>query len=85
MFDQITFMSSSLFGPHLNTSETFQISAHSCGKRFVPEIQSIFPSVDLTNGLIAVVTMQHAKYDLVNFDPDVDQEKDILLEKVSVQ
>jgi hypothetical protein len=51
----------------------------------VPEIQSIFPSVDLTNGLIAVVTMQHAKYDLVNFDPDVDQEKDILLEKVSVQ
>lgn len=71
-----------LFGPRLNTNETFQISAHSCGKRFVPEIQCIFPSIDLSDGLIAIVTMQHSKYDLVNFDPDVDQEKDVLLEKV---
>ena len=45
------------------------------------ELLLIFPGVDLSE-VKAIITMQHAKYDLVNIGPDVDKEKDDLLEKV---
>lgn len=73
-----------LFGPVL-LREDVQISAHPCGKFFSRELQPIFPSVQISalESLIAIVTMQHTKYDLVNFGSHIEVEKDDRLESVS--
>jgi hypothetical protein len=47
-------------------------------------VQSVFPAVNLESMLI-VPTCQHAEVDLVNTGERVDQEKDLLLERVRYQ
>lgn len=58
------------------------ISAHVCPKRFVKELQYVFPNSDLTN-VIVIPTMQFAKNELVNIGDEIEVEKDRLLERVS--
>jgi Methylmalonic aciduria and homocystinuria type D protein len=78
--------------PQINKSRIFDtchieklqldISAHICPKRFIKELQYIFPNCDLTN-VIVIPTMQFAKNELVNIGDEIEVEKDRLLERVS--
>ena len=78
--------------PHVNKSRIFDtchieklqldISAHICPKRFIKELQYVFPNCDLTN-IIVIPTMQFAKNELVNIGDEIEVEKDRLLERVS--
>lgn len=70
-----------IFGPIFIESLDMEISAHEIPNHMKSELAYIFPGVDFS-GAIGVVTMQHSKFDLVNFGADVDVEKDNLLEKV---
>ena len=74
---------STIFQPCLVRNTTFQLSAHTCGKHVVREIAHILPTIELSN-LIAVITMQKSEYELVNWGPDIDKEKDDLLENVRI-
>jgi Methylmalonic aciduria and homocystinuria type D protein len=78
--------------PQINKSRIFDtchieklqldISAHICPKRFIKELQYVFPNCDLTN-VIVIPTMQFAKNELVNIGDEIEVEKDRLLERVS--
>jgi hypothetical protein len=72
----------SIFGPEFVQDKGLQISAHECNKFLEKDLKSLFPDQDLSN-LIAIITMQHSKHDLVEFGCEIDQEKDDLLESVS--
>lgn len=74
---------STILQPCLVRNTTFQFSAHTCGKYLVREMTNIFPTIELSN-LIAVITMQKSKYELVNWGPEIDKEKDDLLENVRI-
>ena len=71
-----------IFGSHHLEKLLLDISAHICPKRFIKELQFVFPNTDLTN-VIAIPTMQFAKSELVNIGDDIEVEKDRLLERVS--
>jgi hypothetical protein len=61
-----------------------QISVHSIGSAsFLNELNIIFSGMTWTaENTTMIVTMQQSDYELVKFDPDVDNEKDRLLENV---
>ena len=71
-----------IFGTHHIGKLLLDISAHNCPKRFVKELQYVFPNCDLTD-VIAIPTMQFAKNELVNIGDEIEVEKDRLLERVS--
>lgn len=71
-----------IFGTHHIEKLLLDISAHVCPKRFIKELQYVFPNCDLTD-VIAIPTMQFAKNELVNIGDEIEVEKDRLLERVS--
>lgn len=71
-----------IFGTHHLEKLSLDISAHVCPKRFIKELQYVFPNCDLTD-VIAIPTMQFAKNELVNIGDEIEVEKDRLLERVS--
>ena len=71
-----------IFGTHHIEKLLLDISAHICPKRFIKELQYVFPNCDLTD-VIAIPTMQFAKNELVNIGDEIEVEKDRLLERVS--
>lgn len=58
-----------------------EVSVHSCSRRFVRELQLVFPTRDL-RGLLAIPVSQRATNDLVEVGPEIAREKDELLERV---
>lgn len=75
-------LKSRIFGSHHLAKLQLDISAHLCPKRFIKELQYVFPNCDLTD-VIAIPTMQFAKSELVNIGDEIEVEKDRLLERVS--
>jgi hypothetical protein len=71
-----------IFETHHIEKLLLDISAHICPKRFIKELQYVFPNCDLTD-VIAIPTMQFAKNELVNIGDEIEVEKDRLLERVS--
>jgi hypothetical protein len=71
-----------------NENNDFQFSVHLCTKAVLRQLQHIFP--DLLNSesieptIYAIPTLQHSKHDLVNIGEEIEQEKDRLLESVSL-
>ncbi len=68
----------------LKENNTFQISVHKCSKSIRRQLAYLFPEQDL-DAMLAIPTLQHAECDLVNIGEKVDEEKDKLLENVSVK
>lgn len=52
-----------------------------CPKQYVQDLRAIFPGKEVGN-ILVVPTCQKGQLDLLNTGPDVDQEKDRLLEEV---
>lgn len=47
------------------------------------ELATIFSSVDLADGPLTAITLsQKSKYDMTCWSPDVEEERDMLIEKV---
>jgi hypothetical protein len=66
--------------PTYLTAMEMDISAHICPISVKNELQYIFPNVCLDE-VIAIITMQKAQYELVNWGNDIEIEKDIKLER----
>lgn len=73
-------------GPIMISIESgdLEVSLHECRTAFLRETEGIFPGINLT-GLLAIPTMQRAKYDLVRIGDEIEAEKDRLLETVGKQ
>ncbi|RYH26671.1 hypothetical protein EON65_14290 [archaeon] len=68
-----------------NAPRTLQVSAHQVlSKAFLREVKEVFPCQELLVNVIVIATMQHAEIELVRMGPEVEQEKDHLLEVVSI-
>ena len=65
----------------LEDGNSIEVSIHSTSRYFRNETQHVFQGVDLSN-LVAIPTMQRARYDLVNVGDEIEAEKDRLLETV---
>lgn len=65
----------------LPDGNSIEVSVHSTSRFFRNETQHIFQGIDLSE-LIAIPTMQRARYDLVNVGDEIEAEKDRLLETV---
>jgi len=66
------------------TREHIEVSVHKCPKALIRELERIFPEVELVGGehaLLAVPTSQHTKMDLVRVGEEVEDEKDLRLER----
>ena len=61
-------------------SGEIEVSVHETRKAFQREVEFVLPGVSLENGLLALATMQRARFDLVQVGDDIEQEKDRLLE-----
>lgn len=70
-----------IFESHHIEKLFLDISAHICPKRFIKELQYVFPNCDISN-VIAIPTMQFARNELVNIGDEIEVEKDRLLERV---
>lgn len=57
-----------------------EYSVHEVPRAHRDEVKSVFPGTDLT-GLLIIPTCQHSRCDLISVGPDVDNEKDFLLER----
>ncbi len=73
--------SSHVLVPPTLRPDGLEVAVCACPRLLLRELAGVFPRVPL-DGLLAVVTCQHAALDLVRFDPAVDAEKDLLLERV---
>eukprot|EP00035_Acanthoeca_spectabilis_P006267 m.122593 g.122593 ORF g.122593 m.122593 type:complete len:175 (-) comp13425_c0_seq4:65-589(-) len=65
--------------PTVNESCGIEYSVHRILPRMIPDLERVFPGVDLTNTLV-VPTFQECKCDLIANGPEPDAEKDRLLE-----
>lgn len=71
-----------MFLPTFISDLNMDVSAHECPRIMAQELQDIFPGIDLLPRATAIITMQHANDELVNFGEESDKEKDRLLENV---
>lgn len=80
-----------VWGPHLLACSEdclgqgrAQVSAHLVhSKAFLGELKQIFSNQPMLSPIV-IATMQHAAMELVEFGMSVDDEKDFLLERVSL-
>jgi len=75
-------MSKTLSPPCVDTLHQIEYSVHTCSLTMKRELKMIFPSLkhEDMEYLLVVPTCQQSKVDLVNTGPDVEAEKDRLLE-----
>ena len=64
-----------------NVDVTFEVSIHTLPRLVASEIKAILPGVDSPTGMIAILTAQKSKYELVEWGDAVAKEKDDLLER----
>lgn len=71
-----------VWGPRTITTSTggIEVSVHDTRKAFLRELEFVLPGVSFENGILAIATMQQARFDLVQVGDDIEQEKDRLLE-----
>lgn len=61
-----------------------EMSIHECCNSLLRELNFVFPNLNDTlkgTTLYAIATCQHARYDLSQIGKEIDEEKDLLLEK----
>lgn len=63
-------------------SRRMQVSVHQPSRAIKHELKHVFRDLESFDDVLVVITCQHSNFDLVRFDPDVDSEKDTLLETV---
>ena len=66
------------------TKQGLECSVHRCPKALKRELERIFPDTEIGEDFLAIPTAQHAKMDLVRIGQEVEDEKDALLETVSL-
>ena len=59
----------------------FEVSVHTLPRLVASEIQQVLPGVETPTGMIAILTAQKSKYELVEWGDEVAKEKDELLER----
>lgn len=59
--------------------DSIEVSLHTLSDAVKKELQVMFPTVDVSE-LVAMPTCQKAQFELVNVGPEVEEEKDRLLE-----
>jgi len=68
-----------LVDPTMSGATAIEYSIHKVLPRMIPDLEKVFPGVDLTEALV-IPTFQQCKCDLVANGPEPDAEKDRLLE-----